>query len=212
MSILATALVAIGGIGPSWAYRLALLGFEWFSPILPDLGWPALAVLGAVVPLAAWQLIVNIYADTAEGEERLGIGEEVDKEEEAADRWLLAGLTTVMVGGLIVLSTGVIGLRMFTVDGISMEPAYERADVAIVKDDPDPASLRVNDVIRFRQGDISIVHRIVTIDDGPDGLVFTTQGDNVSLPDPPVTPEQIEGKVVFLIPKVGHLTLWLRGG
>ena len=81
-----------------------------------------------------------------------------------------------------------------------------------MKDDPDPASLRVNDVIRFRQGDISIVHRIVAIDDGPDGLVFTTQGDNVSLPDPPVTPEQIEGKVVFLIPKVGHLTLWLRGG
>lgn len=211
LSILATALVEIGGIGPSWSYRLALLGFEWFSPILPDLGWPAVALLGAVVPWASWQLIVNIYRDTAEGEESLPAPAEADEGPDLLLRWVLGGVGGLLVAMYLVLATGLVGLRMFVVDGISMEPAYERGDIAIVRDAPDPASLQVGDVIRFEQGGLSIVHRIVAIDSGPDGLVFTTQGDNAASPDPRVSEEQIEGKVVFLIPEIGHLTLWLRG-
>ena len=41
--------------------------------------------------------------------------------------------------------------------------------------------------------------------------MFITQGDNVGEPDPSITGEQVEGKVVFLIPGVGYLNLWLRG-
>ena len=39
LSALTTFLVSFGGPGPSFVYRFALLGFEWFSPILPDLDW-----------------------------------------------------------------------------------------------------------------------------------------------------------------------------
>jgi signal peptidase len=56
-----------------------------------------------------------------------------------------------------------------------------------------------------------VVHRIVTIEEGPEGRLFTTRGDNNDAPDPSITATEIEGKVVFLIPEVGHLNLWLAG-
>ena len=70
LSALATFLVSFGGVGPSFAYRFALLGFEWFSPILPDLGWTALLLVGVTVPLAAAWLVRSIYGDTKEGAAR----------------------------------------------------------------------------------------------------------------------------------------------
>ncbi len=42
--------------------------------------------------------------------------------------------------------------------------------------------------------------------------MFTTQGDSNDAPDPSITAAEIDGKVVFLIPKVGHLKLWMTGG
>ena len=215
LSALATFLVGFGGPGPSFAYRFALLGFEWFSPILPDLDWMVLLLVGGLTPLAAAWLIRSIYGDTAEGKQRLPAKSEAAKPKpEPKARWRrwagwVATLALVGLGALFV--TGAFGYHLVVVDGISMEPAYGRGDVAIVRDGVDPASLQVDDVILFRQGSLPVVHRIVAIDEGDGGRVFTTQGDNVEAPDPPVTPDRIEGKVVFLIPGVGHLNLWLRG-
>ena len=71
LSALATFLVSFGGPGPSFAYRFALLGFEWFSPILPDLDWLVLFLVGVLTPIASAWLVRSIYGDTAEGRQRL---------------------------------------------------------------------------------------------------------------------------------------------
>jgi hypothetical protein len=57
-----------------------------------------------------------------------------------------------------------------------------------------------------------MVHRIVDIEEGANGRVFTTQGDNNNHPDDSITADVIRGKVVFLVPAVGAPLLWLRGG
>jgi len=54
------------------------------------------------------------------------------------------------------------------------------------------------------------VHRIIDIYEEDGGLVFVTKGDNVDLPDPPVPADAIAGKAVFLLPKVGLPSLWIR--
>ena len=36
------------------------------------------------------------------------------------------------------------------------------------------------------------------------------KGDNVDRPDPPVSEDQFEGKVVFLLPKIGLPSLWVQ--
>ena len=93
-----------------------------------------------------------------------------------------------------------------------MEPAYERGDLAIVRESIDLFLLEEGDVIVFEQDGRPIVHRIIEIEETADGLTFTTQGDNVDRPDRPIDQDQVQGKVVFLIPEIGHLNLWLRGG
>ncbi len=211
LSALATWLVEYGGLGPSFSYRFALLAFVWFSPILPDLDWPTLMLIGTATPLVSVGLVKSIHPSTAEGESR-GVGQEEEPSEAEPQRWWPTLVVTAL-GGLLIalLFTGTFGVRPFVVAGISMEPAYERGDVAIIAEDILPASLQVNDVIKFDLSNLEVVHRIVAVDDGPDGLVFVTQGDNVSRPDPPVTADQVEGKVVFLIPEIGRITLWLQG-
>ena len=90
-----------------------------------------------------------------------------------------------------------------------MEPAYERGDVALLRP-VDAADLEINDVIKFELRNRAVVHRIVAIEEGPDGIVITTKGDASDRPDPPIPEEAVEGRVVFLLPEVGHLNLWLR--
>jgi signal peptidase len=219
LSVLATYLVRYGGIGPSFAYMFALMGFERFSPILPSLDWSVLLIIGVVVPLASASLVRSIYEETAEGEARLeaetGGAARTEDEEPRTALWKQAlgwvgTLALVAVAALFLL--GAFGFRMLVIEGISMEPAYERGDLAIVRENIDLYLLEEDDVIVFEQDGFPIVHRIIEITDDGDGLVFTTQGDNVGRPDPPIRGEQVQGKVVFLIPEIGHVNLWLRGG
>jgi len=232
LSVLATFLVRYGGIGPSFAYRFALLGFEWLSPNLPDLEWPVLLVIGVMMPLASAPLVRNIYEGTTEGARRVEAGTETKNEAEAEAephsylrnaamrgtpepprrRWVGWAVTGGVVLLLVLFFTGAVGFRMVVIEGTTMESAYERGDLAIVREGIDADLLRIDDVIVFTHGGQRIVHRIIAIEETEDGRVFTTQGDNVARPDAEIRPWQIEGKVVLRIPDVGHINLWFRGG
>jgi signal peptidase len=165
----------------------------------------------------------SIYGDTAEGQRRLpGVqaperlsAPRVPERRPPVSRWRVwTGwvVTIALVALAVLFAVGALGYHMVVVDGISMEPAYGRGDLVIVRDRVDPATLQVNDVILFREGHLPVVHRIVAIEETANGRVFTTKGDNVDTPDPPVSQGQVEGKVVFVIPEVGYLNLWLRRG
>lgn len=213
LNVLLTWLVEHGGPGPAIGYRFVLLSFEWFSQVQPDLDWPALFVIGAIAPIISARLIQSIYTQTEEGAVRW---EEEDAEESEDVDLARAGVWswTVTVGLVVsLLVAGLLGYRPAVVSGISMEPAYERGDLAIIKHDVDPATLAIGDVIEF-QGRLghSVIHRIVAIEDGPGGLVFTTKGDNNTQPDEPFSAELISGEVVFLVPALGWPAIWLRGG
>jgi len=104
------------------------------------------------------------------------------------------------------------------VQGPSMKPTYEDGDILIIKL-VEPEELSVGDVIVYRnplRGNRLVVHRIVEIKSGPEGLTFITQGDNpVTNPRPDtvvVTPDMIVGIPVLHIPIpiLGHLLMWLQ--
>lgn len=114
----------------------------------------------------------------------------------------------LLVGTMFI--AGLFGVRPYVVTGISMEPAMGPGDVAIVDERVEPESLRIDDILKFRQWGLDVVHRIVTIEQGADGLVITTRGDNVARNDPPIELDQIEGRVVLVIPDLGRPALWLR--
>lgn len=98
-----------------------------------------------------------------------------------------------------------VGIRMYTVLTGSMEPEIKPGDLAIVKA-IDVDSLDINDVITFRYGEYVVTHRIVDKEEGG----FITKGDNNNVEDKEIIYENdVIGKVITTIPKLGHLMAFL---
>ncbi len=80
----------------------------------------------------------------------------------------------------------------------SMEPELSVGDLIIVKEQD---SYEIGDVIVYRDGRMSVTHRIVAVD----GDTLTTKGDANNTNDEPINPTQIKGEVVAAIPLVGYV-------
>ena len=109
----------------------------------------------------------------------------------------------------------------------SMEPAFYRGDIVLVEkanflgiNEFDPGNIQVGDVVVYDAAwfDQPVIHRVINITDINGTTMYMIKGDNNDRPDPYyVKKEQIQEKVVTLgdnlvvIPKVGYLSLWIRG-
>lgn len=200
-NVLASQLAWSGGFRSSFIYLALLYGWEWFSPILPDLNWMAAAFIGTMVP-ALGMIVVGDWAtsrnDVADAEEQGGA---------SSNLWLfVAGLAVL----IFYINSGFLGVRPTVISGVSMQPLYQAGDI-IVSRTVAYETLQVGDIIVFRQGDHRIVHRIIDIQaDGRD-VWFTTQGDNNKTVDPPVHAKQVDGRVVLHVPKIGWVSILFRG-
>ncbi len=96
----------------------------------------------------------------------------------------------------------------------SMEPLIKVQDAVIIKR-ADEDSIKVNDVITYRSTDpsfygILITHRVINIENVNNEKVFITKGDhNETIDRTPVKYNQIQGKVVMRVPKIGYLKFFL---
>ena len=71
-------------------------------------------------------------------------------------------------------------------------------------------SIQVGDVIEFKIGAVPVVHRVIDIQNEGGQITFITQGDANNTPDPPVTENYFEGKVLHKIPKIGWVSIFFR--
>ena len=96
----------------------------------------------------------------------------------------------------------------------SMEPLIKIQDAVIIRRTNED-SIKVNDVITYRSTDpafygILITHRVINIESVNNEKVFITKGDhNETIDRTPVKFNQIQGKVVMRIPKIGYLKYFL---
>ncbi len=109
----------------------------------------------------------------------------------------------------------------------SMEPAFYRGDIVLVQKadffgvhEFNPDDVQVGDVVVYdaKWFDQPVIHRIIRIAEINGTTMYVIKGDNNDSPDPYyVTSDQIKEKVVtfgdnlVVIPKIGYLSLWLRG-
>ena len=108
-----------------------------------------------------------------------------------------------------------------------MEPAFYRGDIVLIQKadffgfhEFDPTTVEVGDV-EFYDAALyyqPVIHRIIKITDINGTTMYVIKGDNNNRPDPYyVKADQIQEKVVtigdnlVIIPKIGYLSLWLRG-
>ena len=109
----------------------------------------------------------------------------------------------------------------------SMEPAFYRGDIVMVEKadffgihEFDPTAVEVGDVVVYNAAwyDEPVIHRIINITEINGTKMYVIKGDNNKSPDPYyVKSSQIKEKVItygdnlVVIPKIGYLSLWLRG-
>ena len=109
----------------------------------------------------------------------------------------------------------------------SMEPAFYRGDIVLIQkadffgiNEFNPDDVQVGDVVVYDAAwyDQPVIHRIIDIKEINGTTMYVIKGDNNDSPDPYyVTSDQIQERVVTLgdslvvIPKIGYLSLWLKG-
>jgi len=198
--VMATLLAFVGGPLPAFTYRLLLHAFEWFSPILPDLEWTVAAFVGTLSPILATVIVLGVQFGGHSEEKPAERGWDV------SPLWML---TAIVVVGVIWLNAGLLGVQPALVSGGSMEPTLHLGDVVFTRQ-VDADTIAVGDVVRFTDGQAAMLHRVVEVYHGPEGSYFVTRGDNNNVEDQPILATQIEGKVVFTLPKVGWVPIYVN--
>ena len=123
-------------------------------------------------------------------------------------------LTTVLVAAVVLLAillagVRIVGLTPFAVLSGSMEPAYQVGSLIYVQK-VTPESIREGDPITFVLNEDLVVatHRVVAIDSS--NSLFYTKGDANDVPDAaPVHFENLLGKPIFTVPKLGYVSSFL---
>lgn len=124
-------------------------------------------------------------------------------------------LLVMALGVLVIVIPQLTGAAPLTVLTSSMEPHLPPGTLIIVRP-VDTDSLRTGDILTYqiRSGEPeTITHRITAINSLSDGSrTFVFKGDNNSLPDAAVVlPGQIQGKLWYSVPLIGHLNNVVNG-
>lgn len=123
-------------------------------------------------------------------------------------------LVLVLIFAILLVGVRIVGINVLMVLSPSMEPKYPTGSLIYLVD-VDPAKLEVDDVITYRISDkTTATHRIKEIvpdDNEPNIVRFRTKGDNNDDYDANLVEfEQIEGKVIFCIPLLGRLAMYIQ--
>ncbi|MGL4669712.1 MAG: signal peptidase I [Methanobacteriaceae archaeon] len=109
----------------------------------------------------------------------------------------------------------------------SMEPVLYRGDIVVIQkanflgiNEFDTNNLKVGDIVVYNAKWFPnpVIHRIIGIEDVNGSKYYIIKGDNNPTPDPYlVSPSEITDKVLtigeqpVIIPKVGYITIWIKG-
>ena len=124
---------------------------------------------------------------------------------------VVSSVIVALIVILAILLGGVrlVGLRPFAVLSGSMEPAYHVGALSYVKS-CDPSEVQVGDAITFvLDADLNVAtHRVIEID--AENQHFYTKGDANDAPDgSPVHFNNLIGRPVFTIPRLGYFSNWI---
>lgn len=106
-----------------------------------------------------------------------------------------------------------LGIKTYVIISGSMEPNISVGDIVIARNiKNEERELKIGDIISFRSGHSVITHRIVNIEKDKNGVLrIRTKGDSNNTEDGvDILINNIEGKVIAVIPKIGSIVRLLH--
>ena len=123
------------------------------------------------------------------------------------DVFSTVAIVLLVVTVLALQGTRLFGIRAYAVLSGSMEPKYHTGSVVYVKKVA-PESIKKGDVITFlMNGSTTVTHRVVEVDS--ENKKFVTRGDANNTNDSPVDFSSVYGKVVYTVPYLGFVAVWI---
>jgi signal peptidase len=201
----ASLLVLTAGAGASLSFRGMLAAFWWLCPILPNLDWALKGLIGTVVPIIGIVAINNYYALQAA---------RVKSRKRTRNASMPAGwiITAIIAVAIVWFAVGVFPIKPFLVPSGSMVPVIDPGDVVLVVPVQTDA-IKVGEIIEYRntKENINIVHRVIAITGNASNMFFITKGDANGSPDSdPVSPQAVIGREIFVIPKIGWISIAVK--
>ena len=192
--------VLYGGIPAGLLVAAPLVIFQFYSPILPNVQWPIMALAGVGGAAVGLWIAEGLFAAGEGPEEVQG------RFHSPSIAWLI---TAVFGLAIFWFSFGFFGFRPSFVPSHSMEPHINQGDVVLVG--PVQANdVRVGDVVLYQlPNQQRVLHRVIAIQRDQSGnRIFVFKGDNNNAPDPaPVADNQLMGKYIGRVPKIGWVAI-----
>jgi signal peptidase len=191
-----------GGFRANMAYVGIPAIFTLFCPLLPNVPWQTQSIL--TVTVAAASLIAQdrmLKRFSARYHNRSLVRK--------INHW--PRLTVIALLGSVAVwsSTGMLGFSPMVIAGKSMEPSLKLGDIAISVQTP-VDTIKIGDVIQYEASDIMVIHRVTDAYTVSGLKWFITKGDANDVQDSSVNELQIIGKVIFVIPQLGLVTIMLE--
>lgn len=202
-NILFTVLVSSAGPWAAILYAAITQIFTRTFPFLPSLPWLATSAIGVCFPI--------LYALRVADQTRLLAQDRCLRHTERNGIYYCALGLSVLFSWF---SVGVFPVYPSVVLTGSMEPMIYPGDMVLIQkaaEEEDIYALQEGDVINFKRDNITITHRILSINrDEAGNITFQTKGDNNQSPDVQlVAPGDVKGQIIKVVPKVGYPALLL---
>ena len=182
-------------------YRLVMDLYEFIVPIVPGFGHYFKSVVMIIFPTL---LTIIMYR---------GDGIKINpKPSEVSRPKIGITIVTIILLFIVLLNTGFFKYRTLVIGSDSMKQYIAKGDVVLVrKTSPEEVKeLKKGDIIAFNTTSKIVVHRIYKIIEKKDSLYFVTKGDNNNQIDQGIVePNNLVGKVILRIKKVGLPSIWL---
>jgi signal peptidase len=204
-NLMATYLAFLGGWLPAFIYMGTMQAFHWFSPVLPDAKWITAALTGILCPAFSLPAMQGIFLKDTKALRG------ADRRKEGLGGWIVTSLVSIAI---IWFSVGMFPIYPSVVATGSMKPMIKPGDMILVEkitDKEDVGKLKVGDVIQFKKYSYMVSHRIIEVVEEEGVKLYRTKGDNNSGPDVDlVKPEDLRGRIRFVVPKIGLPTLIIK--
>lgn len=200
-----TYLAVVGGYGCNLCYRVPIMVAYLVMPLFPDLEWFWVALLELLLVLIVFIEINYIHEKKTSRSPRQKI-----RKQKLIRKIPL--LTIVVL--FVCFVAGVFQYMPVAIMSNSMAHLINRGDVVVIfkLNDQEKKDLKVNDIIEYHLDGSSVVHRIIKVNKVSDNEVYyITKGDYNQNEDLlPVSYDQVAGKVLICVPKIGYPAVLLN--